>query len=129
MKKLAPLFLLWLLMLAIPVQGIAAATMLFCGAEHHHTGPAEQGGAELRQQHQHHHDASAKADAASDHHASYAKTAKDKCSSCAACCVGAVLVTAFADPAISSPSSEKIDLVFSSHLAHIGDGLERPPRA
>ncbi|GGC63531.1 hypothetical protein [Undibacterium terreum] len=125
MKKLAPLFLLWLLMLAIPVQGIAAATMLFCGAEHHHVAVAEQGGHA-----HHHHDVAKKTDAtqSSDQHASGAM-AKDKCSSCAACCIGAVMVTALSDPEILPPSSEKIDLVFSSHLGHISDGLERPPRA
>ncbi|HTD05510.1 hypothetical protein [Undibacterium sp.] len=136
MKKLARLFLLCLLMLAIPIQGIAAATMLFCEAGHHHAA-AEQG-EPLQHQHRHHHDADAKADqadqadqisSAAGHHQSLAKMVKDKCSSCAACCIGAALVTAFADSAISSPSSEKIDLVFSSHLGHVSDGLERPPRA
>lgn len=35
--RLLPSFLLWLVMLAIPVQGFAAASMLYCGmgAEHH----------------------------------------------------------------------------------------------
>lgn len=35
--RLFPSFLLWLMMLAIPVQGFAAASMLYCGmgAQHH----------------------------------------------------------------------------------------------
>lgn len=125
MKKLSRLFLLCILMLAIPVQGIAAASMLFCAGGHQHVAQAGQQDKNLHQ----HHDMSAAGKSADHKTDSNASLAKDKCSSCAACCVGAALVTAFPEPAISSPSSEKIDLVFSSHLGHISDGLERPPRA
>ncbi|MFZ6644778.1 hypothetical protein ACO0LO_03635 [Undibacterium sp. TJN25] len=136
MKKLARFFLLCMLMLAIPLQGIAAGTMLFCGAGHHQMAADVAGVANVEyaamampQGHEHHHHAAASAGNASDHHQSFAAAAKDKCSSCAACCVGAVLLTAFADPTLSRPSSEKIDLIFSSSAGHISDSLERPPRA
>ncbi len=32
--------LIWLLVLALPAQGVAAATMAFCGPNHHGAGPA-----------------------------------------------------------------------------------------
>ncbi|WP_394778732.1 hypothetical protein [Undibacterium sp.] len=132
MKKLARLFLLCMLMLAIPLQGIAAGTMLFCGAGHHQMADAPVAASPQGHEH-HHHNGAASADSAAsssgqDHLHSLATAAKDKCSSCAACCVGAVMVTAFADAVLSRPSSEKIDLVFSSSAGHISDGLERPPR-
>ncbi|MES2105298.1 MAG: hypothetical protein V4634_14855 [Pseudomonadota bacterium] len=126
MKKLVRLFLLCMLILAIPVQGLAAATMLYCGTEHHHTMVGDH---DHDAQDQHHHDAAATMSGQSHGDASTAKHAIDKCSSCAACCIGAAMLTASVNPAIPHPSSEKIDLVFSSHAGHISDGLERPPRA
>ncbi|MBI1773665.1 MAG: hypothetical protein HYR68_15225 [Burkholderiales bacterium] len=117
---------------AIPFQGFAAAAMVNCNTEHHHVLPGEQHDHDHAQvgQHEHHHSG---ADKNSDHAVSktspVTKTMKDKCSACASCCVGAALVTNSALPPVSTPSSEKISLVFSSHFGHISDGLERPPRA
>ncbi|MCU6435074.1 hypothetical protein LPB67_14950 [Undibacterium sp. Jales W-56] len=126
MKKLARLFLLCMMILAIPVQGVAAATMLYCGTEHHHASVSDQ---DQHEQHEHHHDAAEKLSHHSPHSDAAAKLSKDKCSSCAACCIGAAMVTESLIQNSPSPSSEKIDLVFSSHFGHISDGLERPPRA
>jgi hypothetical protein len=44
--SLKPL-LIWLVMLAIPAQGIAASTMLFCAISHHRTLPATDSGTGL----------------------------------------------------------------------------------
>lgn len=134
MKKLVRLFFLCMLMLAIPVQGLAAATMLYCGGARHHafvSGDVTQHSSHSHDdQHEHHHDATEKKSAHfSTSDASITKLPKDKCSSCSACCISASLVTAVFDQRIISPSSEKIDSVFPSHLAYISDGLERPPRA
>ena len=126
MKKLRRLILLWILIMAIPLQGLAMASMMLCATDHHQIAAEHSPQAN---EHQHHHDAEHDADddagkTAAHHHAS-----KDKCSSCAACCVGAAMLSSYSDAPVSGPSSEKIELVFSSHLGHISDGLERPPRS
>ncbi|MDP3668123.1 MAG: hypothetical protein WA191_24345 [Telluria sp.] len=77
--------LVWFMLLAVPFQGFASATMLLCaplplplssapGVQHgQHAGSAHQ-----------HHQAGAVADQ-SDHHAG------GKCGSCAECCIGALI--------------------------------------
>ena len=131
MKKLFRLFLLCIMFVAIPFQGFAAAAMVNCNTEHHHVLPGEQHDHDHAQVGQHEHQHSSN-DKVSNHSVSKAspvtKVMKDKCSACASCCVGAALVTNSAIPPVSTPSSEKISLVFSSHFGHISDGLERPPR-
>ncbi|MCU6434647.1 hypothetical protein LPB67_12785 [Undibacterium sp. Jales W-56] len=125
MKKLVRLFLLCIMIATIPVQGIAAATMLYCGTEHHHALSSDQS---QHEQNEHHHDVVEKS---SDHSQpdTSSKFSKNKCSSCAACCVGAAMVTGSLLQSSPSPSSEKITQIFSCHIGHISDGLERPPRA
>ncbi|MBI1770785.1 MAG: hypothetical protein HYR68_00155 [Burkholderiales bacterium] len=131
MKKLFRLFLLCIMFVAIPFQGFAAAAMVDCNTEHHHVLPNEQHDHDHAQVGQHKHQHSAD-DKVSNHAVSKAspvtKVMKDKCSACASCCVGAALVTTSTVPPVSTPSSEKISLVSSSHFGHISDGLERPPR-
>lgn len=130
MKKLFRLFLLCIMFVAIPFQGFAAAAMVNCNTEHHHVLPGEQHDHAQAGQHEHQHNSN---DKVSNHSVSKAspvtKVMKDKCSACASCCVGAALVTNSTATPVSTPSSEKISLVFSSHFGHISDGLERPPRA
>lgn len=112
------------MILAIPVQGVAAATMLYCGTEHHHSMTGEHDGED-----EHPHSAAV---TSTDHmHTDVAavKHIKGQCSSCAACCVGAAMVTEPLTQNILSSSPEKTFQVFSSPLGHISDGLERPPRA
>lgn len=107
MLRLLKTLLLSLLMLALPVQGVAAATGTSCGPAHRHGMLSSLQLPEHEAHgHQHfadeHHDAAAKAQPGglhgdlhihhpadpsdSDHHAS-----ASSCSACAACCVGAVL--------------------------------------
>lgn len=132
MKKLFRLFLLCIMFVAIPFQGFAAAAMVDCNTEHHHAFSGEQHDHDDAHVGQHDHQHSG-ADSASDHAVAkvspVAKSMKDKCSACASCCVGAAIVTNSTISPVSTPSSEKISLVFSSHFGHISDGLERPPRA
>jgi hypothetical protein len=110
MKKFLCLLLLWL-MIAVPLQGMAASAMIYCGAGHYQ--------------------AMDEANGHSSEHASHGERAlvAESCSSCADCCLGCAPVTPSMDIAVFRPSSEKIDLVFSSYVGYIADGLERPPRA
>jgi hypothetical protein len=133
--------LTWLLLLALPLQGFAAATMLNCGPNHHRmmaaamAGSAEADGHAAGEQHHqemgataaHHHEAAADdGDAASVHHLD--KLMKFKCSACAACCMGAAMPTAAVTfepvPSAVAPAT----YVPTSHVAFVADGPDKPPR-
>jgi hypothetical protein len=93
MSRLRILFA-WLLIAAVPMQGFAAASMLFCGmgAQHQHTAQASE-------PHDHVAMHGHSGDAAQGHHAHATDPAPDAsadadhtCSICAACCNGMALV-------------------------------------
>jgi hypothetical protein len=84
--------LAWLIMLAIPVQGLAAATMAFCVAEHQ---VAHAGHAPANADHDHSahsHGTGSTAHAAADQ--SVLPDANHKCGVCASCCHGVALTQA-----------------------------------
>ena len=131
--------LMWLLMLAVPVQGAAAATMAFCGPNDHGAGQAVSAGADHAHpdgegsEGDHHHaqeahdeDASPSPQAAP--HAKFVHAAKHKCSACASCCAAAALPSASAafEPPLLGNSF--LPLVSRSVVLLPADGLERPPR-
>ena len=126
--------LIWLLVLAVPAQGAAAATMAFCGPNHHsvvadhahHDGIAATA---------HEHpptaalaDEDSAAAAVSVGSAKFSDASKHKCSACASCCsFGAILSSVLAVPApIFTPT------VFSAVVPSVdtlaADGPDRPPR-
>ena len=145
MNRFVRCFVMWLLVLALPVQGFAASTMLHCGTEHHgamqatdsghhHAGHKQMGaqgvsaGSEST-----HHDHAAGAAPAHEDSASGTLTAKHanamgKCSSCAACCSVAFLpatVIAFTAPV---PSRVLPVVELTAHVGFFTDGPDRPPR-
>ncbi len=139
MKKLGHLLIMCFLMVMLPAQGVAAASMRMCGVTHQQTTPAGQ---QHAPDDQHHVDANAINGAtatatiqASDAHhtpeqlTSLTSLNKEKCSSCATCCVGAVLFSPAIRANVISFSAEKINLSLSSYSGHIGNSPERPPRA
>ena len=116
--------LVWLIVLALPVQGASAATMAFCGPAHHGGGQARTAVNDL--------EAGMAAEAAfSDDASSMLKAsqaAKQKCSVCASCCsLGAILTTV---PVV--PATEAAPTVFTTVVptvdAFAADGPDRPPR-
>lgn len=133
--------LIWLLMLAIPAQGVAAATMAFCGPNHHGAaaGIAEQAAA-VHQAHGDHEATAAHepprvdADApAADDFSGSAKaknhlTDQHKCNVCGACCSTGALMSAL--PTL--PTTDAALTSFTSVEACIdpfaADGPDRPPR-
>lgn len=133
MKKLNHYLLLWILIMAIPLQGFAAASIMLCAAEHHQVSVTQTLHVvehNVKNVDHEHHAQSHEADGqSSDTATAQQHTSKDKCSACAACCVGAAMLTSYLASHISRPTSEKIDMTFSSHLGYISDSLERPPRA
>lgn len=121
--------LLWLLLLALPLQGYAAAVGLHCGQQpgpkpHHASAglsavaPACHGAAAVA--------GSAAVAAVAANHTDAA--AKLKCSVCAACCHAAALappaLTFESMPPVTRPDS----FVAVSVLGFFTDGPDRPPR-
>lgn len=141
--RLFPSFLLWLMMLAIPVQGFASASMLYCGmgAEHHavqaqamsesHHGAQsevtldlsvgamdDQAMVVVNLQVDHPHDMPGKL-----------PDATHKCGVCAACCnlIGIPQVPSLITLAISPPA-QYLDPLAPSYAAPLRL-LEKPPRS
>ena len=131
--------LMWLLLLALPLQGVAAATLLHCGPGHHGMQVAEAPVA-------HHHSAED-----SDHHhgeaghvhtamhagnagdhapsaADIAKLSKFKCSACASCCLGLALPTAVVALTTFVPADAPAFVVRVEPVGFFTDGPDRPPR-
>ena len=96
------LFLACLLLLAIPLQGLAAAGMLYCGgaAAHAHGQTAQVAGAE-HDHRGHQHPGHAHAQAEPQQEAGAAATlpgADHKCGACAACCHGVAIACTCRSP-------------------------------
>lgn len=138
--------LLWFLIAALPIQGMAAVIKANCGPRHHTVSVSAAADSARAMQHMHSlheehgtshiHSASeitesqvltdeaSSADPASsgNHYASY-------CSACAACCTGAV-APPVSFSAVSIPDSVE-EVAFSpavSYLGFIPPSLERPPK-
>ena len=136
--------LVWLLVLAVPAQGVAAVTMAFCGPNHHGgaaaTSAAQAGSGEHADHHSAeqgapgHHDMAAQADEDDSASASPAASSqgnhavKQKCSACASCCsFGAIL-----SPLLAVPAPAVTPTVFSAVVPTVSafstGGPDRPPR-
>ena len=138
MSRVVRLTLTWLLATALPLQGLAAATMISCGAGHH-----DQAHSHVAS-HSDHGDMvgvlaySHVEDASLDQHAdldqshagktSLGNAVTHKCSACASCCTSAVVPS----QAVSFDAITLTDfiapLVARTLAAYVTEGLERPPR-
>ncbi|MDY0977244.1 hypothetical protein SOM61_19980 [Massilia sp. CFBP9012] len=131
MKYSVRLLFVWLMLLAIPFQGIASAAMLACAHD------APQGTQQTAHATTAHHDAASSPchemqDQAPDTAPDLAQDAHDhdgSCSACAACCMGAAMAPA-AGVAPPPPSLATALLVTATgRLAAVDLALpERPPR-
>ena len=138
MSALVRTLLIWMLALALPLQGAAAALMSFCDSNRR--GAAEAG-------HQHAHGGEVYASAAQmSHHQALALTSQPstgdqeslssdatnagshKCSACASCCT----VGALPDTVLTVPTPEIPVAFFTTPApaveAFAADGPDRPPR-
>ena len=115
------LFLACLLLLALPLQGLAAASMLYCGgaATHAHGHEEAQAAAEHdHAAHGHEADAFATDLPDSDH----------KCGACASCCNGVAIAAAFRQPApIPAPQAQAAEPVLHLH-SRPPPAPDKPPR-
>jgi hypothetical protein len=128
--------LMWLLTLAVPVQGFAAASMFNCGPGHHGTAQAQAQMHEAHAAHATHDhgddgvapdrphahaDAPADADAAPVVH-------KGSCSACASCCMGAALPVSDLGFDALPVHDVIVPLAPPRIAAFLTGGTERPPR-
>lgn len=139
MNTLLRTLTLWLVLLAVPFQGVAAAAMLGCGVgDMGHPAPASSAAADMGAEHAHHgmhggqHHAMPAADAgadADDGHHSPQHHGNAKCGACSACSIGAAIVPA---PVLALPvhAPPRLAAPFSAGLLPSVDLAlpERPPR-
>lgn len=136
MNRFVKTALLWLLALALPVQGWAAATQLSCApVMHHAVMDASDGAHDMMNMDDHHamHEMTAETEqthaSSSVPAPSTSKHGDMKCGACAACNVGMTALLSMHDwPLPSVDSTPAVAAPAISFLAHIPDGLKRPPR-
>ncbi len=140
MKRVFKAFVIVLLLLALPVQGYAAAVMAACGpapqqldvhATHHAAVADDDGDGHPGYTGLGHHrgadDTLADHDAAPHHPA--AKHASSACGSCGVCCIGALMLTAQLNWDLSLLSAILYTPASAPHLPGVVlAGPERPPR-
>jgi hypothetical protein len=144
MLRVLRITLMWLLALAIPVQGFAAVSMLGCGTGHHGAAGGHSHALGMHQhavdtpQHSHgvdsdemahashHQPAGSHGDA---HKPDAGASSKASCSACAACCTSAALP---ATPVVfeATHGPDTFGLLAPLRVASfISGGLERPPKS
>lgn len=122
---------MWLLLLALPLQGFAAATMLHCAPSHHPAPASLAAAVDIAAQGHHDGDHAAVAGNTPDDGASptdLTQPAKAKCSACAACSVGAALPAAAIEFASVAPSAASGLVGCDERVGFFTDGPDRPPR-
>lgn len=127
MHRFVKTFLLWLLLAALPLQGLAAAMQSSCGPTKHHDAPSAIASA----QSDHHHDADAGhgMEHAPAEHPDPGKHASASCSACSSCCVGAIALPAGSKAAPVYRAAVPVAIAFPLLLADfIPGGPERPPK-
>jgi hypothetical protein len=140
--------MIWMVVLAIPTQGIAAATLLHCGPGHDRQAPSAASAFE-QTEHAHHaghagmqehhhpladtagHSADASAPQAPDGASPdtvQAERAKYKCSMCAQCCIGAALLYKAPALALTQGTDPAPTAVPAAAQGFVTEAPERPPR-
>jgi hypothetical protein len=136
MRRLIWPVLVWLLALAVPLQGLAAATMLHCAPLRGDAAP------QAAHNHDHHVSSAAlpHASASKDHDAHHASASHHghdgddtspvhTCSACATCNVGIGLPSTPTPLAEPTAATALLPALASVHAAFLTSAPERPPRA
>jgi hypothetical protein len=140
MFRMVRTLLIWLLALALPAQGVMAATMVFCGPDHRDQVSAAVAAHDAGVAHDAMHFNAQSDHAAQDSHAGeaaadetatpdkFAQSEMQKCSVCAACCSAA----AIHDTLLKLPAVEPAAADFAALVPVVepfaSDGPDRPPR-
>ena len=128
--------IMWLLLLALPVQGWAMATMLHCGSGHQAMvqapGPMHQHQAadDLPTFHDHGHHAMVTDTSDDLGHSAHTSDghAVSKCSACASCCLGAALPISSPTVGSAAQRDPPPTAVGTPAFAFFTSGPDRPPR-
>jgi hypothetical protein len=146
MSRFLRIMVMWLLALAVPVQGFAAASMVGCGTGHHGAAGWHSHAIGMHEhavgvpQHSHDADADGMAQAGHQHHAndthqgddhkahSGAKFSKASCSACASCCTSAALPTEIVVFEPANAPDAFVSLSPQPVASFVSGGPERPPR-
>lgn len=117
--------LIWLLALALPAQGVMAATMVLCGPNHHERASAVAAAHRLP-------DAAAHAEATAVDEAAtpdrFAQSDLHKCSVCASCCSAAAIHDTVPKLPVLEPVSAQFTALVSAVEPFAAAGPDRPPR-
>jgi hypothetical protein len=138
MFRMARMLLIWLLALALPAQGVMAATMVFCGPNHHDRAAAASHDAGSAHRslgsavNSHHEAVDGQAEYTAPGEAAESETLSpsgmQKCSVCASCCsVSAIHGTVPKLPALEPMAADFAALVPAVE-PFTADGPDRPPR-
>jgi hypothetical protein len=136
------LAVMWLVALALPLQGLAAATMLSCGPGHHRMAAAQPVSAPAHDRGAHDHASASHAHDADQHEAAtdpkdrdgtaageMHQLAKFKCSACAACCSATALPSSVITFDPQQHAADFDALPFAPSVQFQTGGPERPPRS
>ena len=152
MNRVVRAFLVWVMVFAMPVQGMAASAMLFCGPSHErmmqglvldasasapsHAGDAMHEMAAMDHGDHEHADSGAPVASEPDMGADgdgmgslFPHHGKFSCSACAACCTTLALPVSFEQPQAVRTAHALRSSPVAPVASHQPDGLDRPPRA
>ncbi|MFZ6672676.1 hypothetical protein [Undibacterium sp. Xuan67W] len=121
MAKLFKTVFVCLMMLAIPFQSFAATSMLLCNSHHHQANHASR--VIASSMHQHHVEAGS---TQTQHQHAHADLGK--CSTCADCCIAAVLMPAQRLLNVERQPANYLPTAFLSYTGFIADHPHPPPR-
>jgi hypothetical protein len=133
MSRALRIALMWLLTLAVPVQGSAAASMFNCGPGHHGKAQSQMHEAHAAHahgddaavpEHHHHPDANAAHTDAGDG----SPVHKSSCGACASCCTAAALPSSVVSFDAMPAHDVLMPLAPVRVAAFLTGGTERPPR-
>ena len=130
--------LTWLLVLAVPAQGAAAATMAFCSPNGHGAASSMADIKSSASEHSHHrgdmsvHEsdsgASAEAALADDGTTPASQGTNQKCSVCVSCCSLGAIPTSMQGISATDPAPTVFTTVVPTVDPFAADGPDRPPR-
>jgi hypothetical protein len=128
MRRLFGSVLLWMLALALPLQGMAAAANTHCSGEHHaaaaRTVMAHETAAEHAAQPLQHMHAAGGAEGETQAH-----SAAHSCSACASCCAGFALLSAPLEVTAPEQAGDASTPARASAASGGHGAPEKPPRA
>jgi hypothetical protein len=129
MQRFVRTLMIWMVALALPLQGYAAAAMVTCGPMHSRMASASEDHHDHDSSAHGHHSTDAGVNPAGEEPSSLARFLKFKCSACASCCTAAAAPSPVLPlPVVMQLHAEAIPFSGSFEHSVVSDALERPPR-